>query len=139
MSFKKGKDVKFDFPQDGINEVIAESGNTIIRLREVSWNGRPARLEVRKWRMNSGNGEETPAQGLTFASEEIANSLVHTMTKVGFGETQSILKNISNRKDFDEALVKTIGKEKIVKVKSTVFETKVNDDDYYDPKKMIGI
>lgn len=136
---KKDKVFKFDFPEEGINEVVAESGNTIIRFREVSWNGRPARLEVRKWRMSTADGEETPSQGLTFASKDIANSLVHTMTKSGFGETQTVLNNISKRNDFEQALVKTIGKEKVVKAKSTEYETNINEEDYFDPKRVMNI
>lgn len=138
MPYKKDMKIKFDFPEHGIDEVVAESGNTIVRLKEVSWNGRPAKLEVRKWRMSS-NGEETPAQGLTFANEDIAHSLVNTMTKIGLGHTSTVLKNLSSRADFNEALVQTIGKEKVIQAQETEFTRVIGKDDYYDPRSMMGL
>ena len=40
------KDLSFTIKDDGINELIDEKGNMVLRLREVAWNGRDAHLEL---------------------------------------------------------------------------------------------
>ena len=57
------------------------------------------------------------------------------MGKLGFGHTGTILKNIKDREDFDEELVKLLGKKKIEEVKNE--EVNISEDDYFDPENII--
>ena len=111
--FKKDGNITFDIKKDGINELIDERNNSTIMLREVSWGGRENyKLELRR-----------------------PDNLVHTMAKVGFGNTTTILNIIKKRKDFDESLVRAIGKTKVTEAKNS--EVEISDEDYYDPASFI--
>ena len=46
-----------------------------------------------------------------------------------------IKENIKDREDFDEELVKLLGKKKIEEVKNE--EVNISEDDYFDPKNII--
>lgn len=133
MAFKKDGNITFEINPDGINELIDERANSIIMLREVAWNGRQYHLELRKWIIDE-NGDK-PMKGVSFLTEDGPHNLVETMAKLGFGKTENILKNIKNREDFDEELVKLLGKKKINEAKEK--EVIITKDDYYDPENII--
>ena len=69
MAFKKdGGPIKFEIKENGINELIDEgTGNSSIMLREVGWNGRDPKLEIRKWIIDVD--KETPMRGLSFITD----------------------------------------------------------------------
>lgn len=127
--------IQFDVKEDGVNEIVYESNNTCIMLREVSWNNRPHKLEVRKWNIDVNN-VETPNKGLTFPCREAADSLVHTMTRSGFGVTKTIIGNIKNRADFEEALVQNVGMQKVIEARNK--EVTVTEDDLLDPQAIMS-
>jgi hypothetical protein len=129
------KNYNYNVKEDGVNELVYESNNTCIMLREVAWGNRPHKLEVRKWNVDI-NSTETPAKGLTFPCKEAADALVHTMTKTGFGETNQIIHNIKDRTDFDDALVKNLGMQKIIEARNT--EVEVTEDDLLDPQAIMA-
>ena len=129
------KVLNYDVKEDGINELVYENNNTCIMLREVSWQNRPHKLEIRKWNIDV-NGTETPNKGLTFPCKEAADSLVHTMTKNGFGETKQIIHNIKNRTDFEDSLVQNIGMQKVIETRNTT--TEVTEDDLLDPQEIMN-
>lgn len=129
------KVLNYDVKEDGINELIYESNNTCIMLREVSWANRPHRLEVRKWNIDVNN-TEIPTKGLTFPCKDAADALVHVMAKNGFGETKQIIHNIKDRKDFDDALVDNIGMKKVIEARNTIKE--VTEDDLLDPQEIMN-
>jgi hypothetical protein len=133
MPFKKGGPVSYEINKDGINEIIDEQNNSILMLRQVAWNGRAEHLELRKWAV--GEESEVPMKGVTFTTEEAPHNLVNVMTKLGFGDTKTILSNMKDRADFDQALVETVGMQKVVQAKNTEYE--VTQEDYFDPKEMM--
>lgn len=136
MPFKKDQGpIQYKIEQGTINDIIEERNNTVTMLRKVAWNGRDARLELRKWVIEE-NGEK-PMKGLSFSTEEGPHNLVHILTKRGFGDTKTILGNLKEREDFDSALTETIGMKKVIEVKNT--EVSVQSDEFYDPKSMLGM
>lgn len=136
MAFKKdGGPIKFEIKENGINELIDEgTGNSSIMLREVGWNGRDPKLEIRKWIIDVD--KETPMRGLSFITEQGPHTLTEVLAEKGFGNTEKIITNIKDREDFDDSLVKVIGKKKIEKSKNT--EVTISEDDYFDPKSVLG-
>ena len=135
MAFKKdGGPIKFEIKENGINELIDEgTGNSSIMLREVGWNGRDPKLEIRKWIIDVD--KETPMRGLSFITEQCSHTLTEVLAEKGFGNTEKIITNIKDREDFDDSLVKVIGKKKIEKSKNT--EVTISEDDYFDPKSVL--
>ena len=132
--FKKDGVITLDIKKDGINELIDEKGNSTIMLREVSWSGRENyKLELRRWIVEEAG--DKPLKGVSFLTEDGPNNLVHTMTKLGFGKTDVILNNLKTREDFDQSLIKVIGKTKINEAKES--EIEISDEDYYDPTSFI--
>ena len=62
------KNITYDVKKDGIDEIIEETKNATMMLREVAWNGRDYHLELRKWIIS---GEELkPLRGIAFSTEE---------------------------------------------------------------------
>ena len=136
MPFKKNAGpISYEIKEGGVNQLIDEHNNTITMLREVSWNGREAHLELRKWIVEEGG--ERPMKGYSFSTEDGPHNLVHVMTELGYGNTKTILGNIKDRSDFDTALVETVGMQKVIEAKNTEYE--VSNDEFYDPKSMMGI
>lgn len=131
MSFKNGP-LSFEIKENGVNECIDEKGSMAVMLREVAWNGKEPKLELRKWVIDVD--KETPMRGTGFLTEQGPHNLSEILVEKGFGKTESILNNIKDREDFNEALVKTIGKKEVEKAKSTITITK---EDYFDPKDLI--
>ena len=132
MPFKKDGNISFTIKVDGINELIDERTNSILAVREVCWNNKEPRLELRKWIVDE-NGDK-PMKGVSFLTEDGPHNLVHSMTKLGFGNTETIINNIKNRDDFEDSLVKVIGKKKISKAKEETIE--ISEDDYFDPESL---
>lgn len=99
--FKYEVDEEFDY-------LVEEKGNQAIFFRRVSWGGRDAKPEIRKWYVDGTS--ETPGKGVTFMTEEGPDELVKVMTEVGFGKTDEILENISKREDFGISVKKILGK-----------------------------
>ena len=132
MAFKNDGPISFELKENGINQLIDERNNTVMMLREVSWNGRDAHLELRKW-VVAEDGER-PNKGAVFMTEEGPNNLVNIMTKHGFGDTKTILGNIKDRPDFETSLVETIGMQKVIQTKNT--EVEISEDDYFDPRSI---
>lgn len=57
---------------------LSENGNYSKRLRVVSFDGKPAKLEVRAWR--NGKDGETPLKGITLTDAE-AKILVEALAQ----------------------------------------------------------
>ena len=58
-----------------IMEELDEIGATydgIIKLTVTSWNGKPAKLDLRTWYTSNG-GDELPGRGITFTRDEAHN------------------------------------------------------------------
>lgn len=132
MPFKKDDTISFSIKEDGIREIIDEKNNSAIIMQEVSWNERGYHLEIRKWRIEETG--EAPMKGFSFLTEEGPHNLTKALLKNGFGKTDEVLETIKDRKDFEKALIKTIGKKKVSKAKET--EVEISEDDFFDPKEM---
>ena len=123
--FKYEVDQNFDY-------LIEEKGNQAVFFRRVSWGGRDAKPEIRKWYVDGTN--ETPGKGVTFMTEEGPDELVKTMTEIGYGKTEEVLENISKREDFPVAVKKILGKG----VDELVEEyDSVELEDVYDPRALV--
>lgn len=99
--FKYEVDPNFDY-------LIEEKGNQALFFRRVSWGGRDAKPEIRKWYVDGTS--ETPGKGFSFMTEDGPNELIKVMTDLGYGNTDEILENISKREDFPVAVKKVLGK-----------------------------
>lgn len=125
------KFLSYEVKEDGINEVIDEAGNMVVMLREVAWQGREHKLELRNWIIDID--KEQPMKGVAFKTEQGPHNCAEILVKHGFGNTQTILKELSQREDFEESLINTIGKKKVDQTKQkTVI---VEDDDYFIPSR----
>lgn len=131
---KKMKVPTYQINENGYNILLAEEGNTSYMLRQVSWNGRTERIELRKWH-TTNTGEEVPGKGISFKDKEKVDEVVETLTLNNFGNTENILKNIHNRQDFEDALAHTIGQQKVIEARNT--EVEVTEEEYYDPRNLI--
>lgn len=99
--FKYEVDPNFDY-------LIEEKGNQALFFRRVSWGGRDAKPEIRKWYVDGTS--ETPGKGFSFMTKDGPNELIKIMTDLGYGNTDEILENISKREDFPTAVKKVLGK-----------------------------
>ena len=127
---KEPKELTYSIKEDGINEVIDEGGNMILMLREVGWNGRDHRLELRKWIIDAES--EKPMKGCTFMTEQGPHNAEETFVRLGFGQTTNLLHELSAREDFEQSLVHTIGQKKVDEAKQQVV---LEDEDYFIPSR----
>lgn len=123
-------DFKYEV-DDSFDYLIEEKGNQAVFFRRVSWGGRDAKPEIRKWYVDGTS--ETPGKGCSFMTEEGPNELVRVMTEVGYGKTDEILENISKRDDFKIAVKKVLGKG----IDEVVEECdSVELEEVYDPRSL---
>lgn len=136
MAFKKDSGpIQYEIDPNGANYLIEERNNTVTMLRNVAWNGREARLELRKWVVEEGG--EKPMRGLSFLTPEGPHNLVHALTEHGYGNTKTVIDNLKKRDDFETSLAESIGMQKVVEARNT--EVTVKSDEFYDPRSMIGL
>lgn len=122
--FKYEVDETFDY-------LVEEKGNQAIFFRRVSWGGRDAKPEIRKWYVDGTS--ETPGKGVTFMTEEGPDELIKIMTEVGYGKTEEILENISKRDDFEISVKKVLGKE----IEKVIDDTSdIELEEVYDPRSL---
>ena len=96
-----------------------------MNLRRISWNGRPYKLDIRKYAYKEG--AESPMKGVTL-TDNGANELVGVLIEQGFGSTKRIMKTLRDREDFDPAMLE----------EDYDFTEEVKqDDDYFDPKELL--
>lgn len=60
----------FNYTVEKTIATIGSSGNSEKRLTVTSWNGNPAKLDLRTWR--TVDGEQTPGKGMTLTNSEAA-------------------------------------------------------------------
>lgn len=122
--FKYEVDETFDY-------LIEEKGNQAIFFRRVSWGGRDAKPEIRKWYVDGTS--ETPGKGFSFMTEEGPDELVKVMIEVGYGKTKEILDNISKRDDFGISVKKILGKG----IDELIEDTEdIELEEVYDPRSL---
>lgn len=122
--FKYEVDETFDY-------LIEEKGNQALFFRRVSWGGRDAKPEIRKWYVDGTS--ETPGKGFSFMTEEGPDELIKIMTEVGYGKTDEILDNISKRDDFGISVKKILGKGIDELIEDTA---DIELEEVYDPRSL---
>lgn len=111
-----------EYKLDFYNQYIFdEKGNQITVLREESWNGRPAKLTLRKCIIDK-DGNEKPNKGFAFLTEEGPHRLAEELVRRGYGETSVLLDAIKDRDDSDTEAVE---------------DMKI-DEEYFDPKEIFA-
>lgn len=109
---------------EGFDFIIEESGNSSVNLRKISWNGRPHKLDIRKYAYK--DGQEQMMKGISL-TDDGANELTNVMVEQGYGDTKRIIKALRQREDFNESMLD----------KDAAIEDG-DDEDYYDPKQLLG-
>lgn len=122
---------KFRYTIGDVNELIEERGNMVTMLRKLAWGDHDEKLELRRWIVDIDS--EKANKGVTFMTEEGPNNLTEVMTRLGYGDTETLIKELSEREDFDEALVNVIG---VKKVETAKKETSAKPT-FYDPKQVL--
>lgn len=110
---------EFDF-------IIEESGNNSINLRKISWNGRPYKLDLRKYSYK--DGKESMLKGISI-SDEGANELTGVLVENGYGDTKRIIKALRTRENFNEEMLEP----------DYVFEDDNESEEFYDPKQLLAL
>ena len=123
-------DFKYEVDQD-FDYLIEEKANQAVFFRRVSWGGREAKPELRKWYVDGT--KETPGKGFSFMTEEGPDELVRIMTEIGYGKTDEVLSNISKRDDFSVSVKRILGKglDELVEECDSV-----EIEEVYDPKSL---
>ena len=121
---RKEREITFDVDEEFGDYIIDESGNQSLNLRKISWNGRPFKLDLRKYSYSDGG--ERMLKGVTI-SEEGADELTGTLVEKGYGDTTRIIKAIRGREDFDESLL-----DKNIPIEDD------GSEDFYDPKQLLN-
>ena len=112
--------------EEGFDFIIEESGNNSTNLRKVSWNGRPAKIDIRKWSYE--DGKERALRGITL-SDDGADELTGVLAEQGYGNTKRLIKAVMSREEYEDAMNHLDDVEE------------VNDDgseSYYDPSELLG-
>lgn len=125
MAWNKDKEFSMEI-EDNFDFILEEGQNTSINLRRISWNGRPSKIDIRKWVYNDGT--ERAMKGVSL-SDEGADELANVLIEQGFGNTKRIIKAIKAREDYDGS------------ISGSVTEEIAEDDgseEYYDPSELLG-
>ena len=120
----------FNFEIEKDLGVIDEMNNRFIAVREVSWYGKPSKLEIRRWNVDS-NGREMPDKGFTFMTEEGPHNLTEILVREGYGDTKVLKEYIDNRSP-EEGRPQ---KETNIDISE---EDDSTEDDYYDASMIIA-
>lgn len=125
MAWNKDKEFSMEI-EDNFDFILEEGQNTSINLRRISWNGRPSKIDIRKWVYNDGT--ERAMKGVSL-SDEGADELANVLIEQGFGNTKRIIKAIKAREDYDGS------------ISGNITEEIAEDDgseEYYDPSELLG-
>lgn len=140
---------KYEYNQDGINEIISERGDIFLALREVRWTtGKPFKLDLRNYR-SSEEGDIT-LKGCSF-NDDNADELTRVLIENGFGDNTEIADTIVQyRPDLCREL-KSIFNDRTdlpeIDSRVTLFQRRQDDDerladengdDYFNPKDILG-
>lgn len=122
MAWNKSKEITMEI-EDNFDFILEEGQNTSINLRKISWNGRPSKLDIRKWNYTDGNEVAMKGIGL---SEDGANELASVLVEQGYGDTKRIIKALKSR-GFNEEELKN----------NEVYEDN-EVEEYYDPSILLN-
>lgn len=129
---KEEKEPKKEFVydiDDSFDYIIDEGGNTSINVRKISWNGKPYKLDIRRYTYK--DGEEKMMKGISL-SDEASDELTKVLIDNGYGNTKYIINSLKNRDDFKESLLEDNNSS------DSNNNTDDEDEEYYDPKELLG-
>lgn len=145
---------KYEFDQNGINEIISEKGDIFLALREVRWSeNKPFKLDLRHYR--SDEFEDKTLKGCSFTDDD-ADDLVKILIENGFGENEALVDAItSSRPDLcyilkeelnsDCGMAKEDARKKLFERRQTEDEEMDEsgyferpDESYYRPEDLLG-
>lgn len=123
------KDKEFTFEiEEGFDFILEEGQNTSINLRKISWNGRPSKIDIRKWVYSETGEKAMKGIGLT---DDGANELASVLVEQGYGDSSRII----------EALKKRGADLTGVPVIESINENTISDNDgeeFYNPRELFG-
>jgi hypothetical protein len=127
MARNNGSSDDFSYEVNGDFDFVLEEGqNSSVRLRKISWNGRPEKVDIRKYAYEEG--KEKMLKGISL-SDDAVDEMTGVLVENGYGDTKRILRGLSERTEFQESL-------------DTMNEDDDLDDDgseeYYDPSELLG-
>lgn len=124
MAWKNNnKEFKMEI-KDNFDFILEEGQNTSINLRKISWNDRPAKLDIRKW--NYLDGKETAMKGVGL-TDEGAHELAAVLVENGYGDTARLIKALKQRKDYNDNPKQIINA-----------EYDDGEESYYDPSELFN-
>lgn len=140
---------KYEYNQDGINEIISEKGDLFLALREVRWtDGKPFKLDLRNYK-SSEEGDVT-LKGCSFSDDD-ADELTRVFIENGFGDNAEIANAIVEYRPNICRELKLILAENAdlseVDSRDRLFQRRQidderladeTDDDYFNPKSILG-
>ena len=122
---RKDRDENFQYSVlEGFDFIIEEFGNSSTNLRKISWNGRPHKLDLRKYSYK--DGEERMLKGISL-TDDGSNELTNVLIEQGYGDTRRIIKALRKRDDFNESLL-----DPNIEIDDS------DEEEYYDPKQLLG-
>ena len=127
MAWNKSKEITMEI-EDNFDFILEEGQNTSINLRKIAWNGRPSKIDIRKWSYQ--NGEERAMKGVRL-SDEGANELASVLVEQGYGDTCRIIKAIKKREDYDGSINGDI-------INNNLESADDDSEEYYDPSELFG-
>jgi hypothetical protein len=93
MAWNSDKEISMEI-EEGFDFILEEGQNTSINLRKISWNGRPSKLDIRKWNYTDSGERAMKGIGL---SDEGADELAAVLVENGYGETRRLVKALKER------------------------------------------
>lgn len=121
------KEFTFDIDKEFGDHIVEEKGNMATIVRKISWGNSPHKLDIRKWRYTEEG--EMCGKGVSL-SDEGADELTETLSRLGYGDTRKIIDSIKDREDFKEALDKSL---------NNINDEEEESTDYYDPKELLSL
>jgi len=118
---------KYEVDNDFGDRILEEGPNTCIMARRISWNGKPFRLDIRKYTYK--DKDEVMLRGIGL-SDEGADELTCVLVESNCGSTRRILRAVKARDDFDEAMLNP---------DADLEEDDENSTEYFDPKQLLNI
>ena len=128
MPFSKNSEFKYSIR--GINRIIEERGNQLIRFSQIAWVGPEEDVDESKIKydlrrfVTEQDGTERMLKGVSFLSNNGPHELANVLVEENFGDTTKILESIKTRSDFADAV-------------HTVYGDRIPDTEYIDLREIL--
>lgn len=124
MAWNSDKEISMEI-EEGFDFILEEGQNTSINLRKISWNGRPSKLDIRKWNYTDSGERAMKGIGL---SDEGADELAAVLVENGYGETRRLVKALKERESDEEIDIELPAEEEV---------EDDGEEEYYDPSELL--